>query len=92
MLLSLYVKHSCKQEITIWVQFASGERKKQTTALLVSMLESVKCEGVIENFVKVQSEFYINLETFQLLACSGIQNILYPWLLNSRKTTSRSRN
>lgn len=92
MLLSLYVKHSCKKEITIWVQFASGERKKQTTALLVCMLESVKCEGVIENFVKVQSEFYSNLESFQLLACSGIQNILYPWLLNSRKTTSRLRN
>ena len=51
------------------------------------MLESVKCEEVIENFVKVQSEFYSDLETSQLLACSGIQNILYPWLLNSRKTT-----
>lgn len=51
------------------------------------MLESVKCEGVIENFVKVQREFYSDLETSQLLAYSGIQNILYPWLLNSRKTT-----
>lgn len=76
-----------QKEITVWVQFARSERRKQTTALLVHMLESVKCEGVIENLVEVQSEFYSDLETSQLLACSGIQNILYPWLLNSRKTT-----